>query len=116
MVEHLILHEIIDFIGLKVEELQELSRQEALSLLTSSIRALVYLSDVQRWPNRVLFSAKVNLRRASILAIISRIIRSLFIIISILVFLQEQVDLVEVAAFSSGLSHRPIRCRLSIAI
>ena len=46
MVEHLILHEIIDFIGLKVEELQELSRQEALSLLTSSIGALVYLSDV----------------------------------------------------------------------
>ena len=78
MVEHLILHEIIDFIGLKVEELQELSRQEALSLLTSSIGALVYLSDVQRWPYRVLFCAKVNLGRSSIafLTIIARIIRS----------------------------------------
>ena len=79
----------------------------------------MYLSDVQRWPDGVLLCAKVNLRRSSItfLAIVTTIIRThLLIIISVLLFFQEQVDLVEIAAFSSGLSHSPIRCRLSIAI
>ena len=88
MVKHLILHEIINFTGFKVEELQELSRQEALSLFTSRFRAFVNLSDVQRWPDGVLLGTEVNLGR-SFLAIISRIIRCLLFIISILLFLQE---------------------------